>query len=82
MSTPPTLDSHETDTERPAPRPRPLWFYWSFGALWVLIGVSDLIAQRANLFGLGPVGIGVVIWVIGIVAARRRSAERRRSDQN
>jgi hypothetical protein len=73
--------------EQPAPRTtvpkaRPLWFYWAFGGLWELIGIGDLIAQRANLFGLGPVGIGVVIWVIGLVAARRRSTERQRATED
>jgi hypothetical protein len=71
MSTPPP-DS----PDQPARAPRPLWFYWSFGALWILIGVADLIAQRANLFGLAPLAIGILIWIFGLVArVRRRRAD-------
>jgi hypothetical protein len=82
VTTPPPSTPGTPDAEPSTPRPRPLWFYWAFGGLWVLIGVGDLIAQRANLFGLGPVGIGIVIWIIGLVAARRRTAEQRRTDQS
>jgi hypothetical protein len=70
MSTP------SPDPDEPIRRPRPLWFYWAFGGVWVLIGVGDLFAQHANLFGLAPVAIGIAIWIIGLVArAQRRRAE-------
>jgi hypothetical protein len=68
MSTPPP----ESPPDQPTRPPRPLWFYWSFGALWILIGVGDLVAQRENLFGLAPLAIGILIWIFGLVALIRR----------